>query len=214
MSNVILWKVLKRGKHYKHKVLTGYKHVLCLNGLELTSCWMRFLMENRKKMRQITTGKTKSPVWAQGWQRNEICKQGSGNHLCGHMQAHCVWEKHSPGEVINDLHEWQISREDRMEWHRRCRKGVWSAIHPGLQVIHQETLGSSKGQSRRCSGRQKPARQMLNTIVWMNHLAFLCVSLSDVCEWETRYDMGMSKWPCMWIRIWAKYEESISVCVG
>lgn len=38
------------------------------------------------------------------------------------------------------------------------------AIHPGLLVIHQTTLGSTKGQLERCRRRQKPVRQMLDSI--------------------------------------------------
>lgn len=42
-----------------------------------------------------------------------------------------------------------------------------STIHPGRLVIHQTALGSTKGQLERCSRRQKPVRQMLDSIPGM-----------------------------------------------
>lgn len=71
-----------------------------------------------------------------------------------------------PTYITNGPWGWGIRTEDRVKWHKGVGDvvGGRGPIHPRLQVIHQTTLGASKGQLERCSRRQKPVCQMLDTI--------------------------------------------------
>lgn len=102
--------------------------------------------------------KDRPPIW--------ICEWGSGRRLCGHMQT----QTHGGGKRSNK----RPLRDDGLELWTRWNgigggEGTCGAIHPRLLVIHQTTLGSSKGQLERCSRRQKPVCQMLATIPGTSH---------------------------------------------